>query len=143
MQSFSPSSPKVRHMSQIWPQDQFPLRRVGKLTLNQNIANFFNEAEQLAFSPAHILPGEACRHERHHSRAYAVVMIKTPCKKLCSCISHCSVCVIGYLKRCERVCEAFRALQVLDSRMTSCCSGAWSPMMIHRYAAQLRLLHPT
>ena len=44
---------------QIWPQDQFPLRRVGKLTLNQNAANFFNENEQLAFSPSHILPGEA------------------------------------------------------------------------------------
>ena len=45
--------------AQIWPQDQFPMRRVGKLTLNQNTANFFNENEQLAFSPAHILPGKA------------------------------------------------------------------------------------
>ena len=49
--------------AQIWPEDQFPMKRVGKLTLNQNVANYFNEVEQLAFSPSHILPGEAscCR----------------------------------------------------------------------------------
>ena len=33
------------------------MQRVGKLVLNQNAANFFNENEQLAFSPAHIVPG--------------------------------------------------------------------------------------
>lgn len=43
---------------QIWPESQFPMRRVGRLMLNQNIQNFFNEAEQLAFSPSHIVPGE-------------------------------------------------------------------------------------
>ena len=42
------------------------MKRVGKLTLNQNIANYFNEAEQLAFSPSHILPGGAsCRRRIH------------------------------------------------------------------------------
>ncbi|BDA45347.1 Catalase isozyme C [Coccomyxa sp. Obi] len=40
-----------------WPEDKFPMQRVGKLVLNQNAANFFNENEQLAFSPAHIVPG--------------------------------------------------------------------------------------
>ncbi len=34
------------------------MQRVGKLVLNQNAANFFNENEQLAFSPAHIVPGQ-------------------------------------------------------------------------------------
>ena len=43
---------------QIWPGSQFPMRRVGRLVLNQNIQNFFNENEQLAFSPSHIVPGE-------------------------------------------------------------------------------------
>ncbi len=42
---------------QIWPEAQFPMRRVGRLMLNQNIGNFFNENEQLAFSPSHIVPG--------------------------------------------------------------------------------------
>ena len=45
--------------TQIWPESQFPMRRVGRLVLNQNIQNFFNEAEQLAFSPSHIVPGES------------------------------------------------------------------------------------
>ena len=35
------------------------MRRVGRLVLNQNIGNFFNENEQLAFSPGHIVPGAA------------------------------------------------------------------------------------
>ena len=42
---------------QIWPEEQFPFQRVGMLTLNQTTANFFNDNEQLAFSPAHIVPG--------------------------------------------------------------------------------------
>ena len=44
---------------QIWPEDIIPMRRVGRLILNQNIGNFFNENEQLAFSPGHIIPGTA------------------------------------------------------------------------------------
>lgn len=34
------------------------MKRVGLLTLNKNIDNFFNENEQLAFSVAHVVPGE-------------------------------------------------------------------------------------
>lgn len=45
-------------LGQTWPEDNFPMQRVGRLVLNQNAANFFNENEQLAFSPAHIVPGE-------------------------------------------------------------------------------------
>ena len=43
---------------QIWPEAQFPMKRVGVLTLNKNVDNFFNENEQLAFSVAHVVPGE-------------------------------------------------------------------------------------
>ena len=37
------------------------MKRVGLLTLNKNIDNFFNENEQLAFSVAHVVPGERPR----------------------------------------------------------------------------------
>ncbi|KAK9840805.1 hypothetical protein WJX81_005942 [Elliptochloris bilobata] len=50
--TFDPLDP-----TKIWPEAQFPMKRVGTLTLNSNIDNFFNENEQLAFSVAHVVPG--------------------------------------------------------------------------------------
>ena len=44
-------------MSQVWPHDQFPLIEVGMMTLNRNSENYFSEVEQVAFSPAHVVPG--------------------------------------------------------------------------------------
>lgn len=40
-----------------WPEDIFPLQPVGRMVLNKNIDNFFNENEQLAFCPGVIVPG--------------------------------------------------------------------------------------
>ncbi|MDO4292803.1 MAG: catalase [Eubacteriales bacterium] len=40
-----------------WPEDQFPLMKVGMLTVNENPSNFFTEIEQSAFCPANIVPG--------------------------------------------------------------------------------------
>jgi catalase len=40
-----------------WPEDQFPLRPVGKMTLNQNVDNWFNDNEMLAFNPGVAPPG--------------------------------------------------------------------------------------
>ncbi|XP_057532512.1 catalase-like [Amaranthus tricolor] len=40
-----------------WPENIFPLQPVGRLVLNRNVDNFFTENEQLAFDPAHIVPG--------------------------------------------------------------------------------------
>ena len=42
---------------QIWPQAEYPLIPVGKMTLNRNPQNYFAEVEQIAFSPAHMIPG--------------------------------------------------------------------------------------
>lgn len=42
---------------QVWPHQRFPLLEVGKLTLNQNPLNYFEEVEQLAFSPSFMVPG--------------------------------------------------------------------------------------
>lgn len=44
-------------LTKIWPQKEFPLREVGKLTLDRNPNNYFAEVEQIAFSPAHMVPG--------------------------------------------------------------------------------------
>ncbi|PWZ27056.1 Catalase isozyme 3 [Zea mays] len=40
-----------------WPEDLLPLRPVGRLVLDRNVDNFFNENEQLAFGPGLVVPG--------------------------------------------------------------------------------------
>jgi catalase len=40
-----------------WPEDKFPLIKVGKMVLDRNPGNFFAETEQAAFCPASIVPG--------------------------------------------------------------------------------------
>lgn len=44
-------------VTKVWPHSQFPLIPVGKLVLNRNPKNYFAEVEQMAFSPAHLVPG--------------------------------------------------------------------------------------
>ncbi len=44
-------------LTKIWPHKEYPLIPVGKLTFNRNPKNYFAEVEQLAFSPAHMVPG--------------------------------------------------------------------------------------
>jgi catalase len=47
----------VFDLTHVWPHKQFPLRKVGELTLNENAKNYFAEIEQVAFNPAHLPPG--------------------------------------------------------------------------------------
>lgn len=47
----------INDLTKIWPHKDFPLRKFGKLVLNQNPENYFAEIEQVAFSPAHLVPG--------------------------------------------------------------------------------------
>lgn len=44
-------------VTKVWPHSDFPLRSVGRFTLNRNPENHFAEIEQIAFSPAHLVPG--------------------------------------------------------------------------------------
>jgi catalase len=44
-------------LTHVWPQKQFPLRKVGEFFLNENPQNYFAEVEQVAFNPAHLVPG--------------------------------------------------------------------------------------
>ena len=43
--------------SKIFPEDQFPLQPVGRMVLDRNIDNFFNEQEMVAFNPGVTPPG--------------------------------------------------------------------------------------
>jgi len=45
------------YLTKVISQKDFPLRRVGKMTLNENAENYFAQIEQSAFSPAHMPPG--------------------------------------------------------------------------------------
>jgi catalase len=47
----------VFDLTHVWPQKQFPLRKVGEFFLNENAKNYFAEVEQVAFSPSHLVPG--------------------------------------------------------------------------------------
>lgn len=47
----------VFDLTKVWPHSEFPMRRFGKLVLNENPKNYFAEVEQAAFSPAHTVPG--------------------------------------------------------------------------------------
>jgi catalase len=40
-----------------WPEDEFPLRPVGMMTLNRNVSNFFAENEQVAFGTCVLVDG--------------------------------------------------------------------------------------
>ena len=43
--------------TKLWPEEEVPVKIVGKMTLNLNVDNFFAETEQVAFHPGHVVPG--------------------------------------------------------------------------------------
>ncbi|XP_044732635.1 catalase-like isoform X1 [Chrysoperla carnea] len=44
-------------LTKVWSHKEYPLIPVGKLVLDRNPSNYFAEVEQIAFSPAHLVPG--------------------------------------------------------------------------------------
>jgi catalase len=44
-------------LTKVWPRADYPLIKVGKMTLNKNPENFFAQIEQAAFSPGNTVPG--------------------------------------------------------------------------------------
>jgi catalase len=44
-------------LTKVWPHANYPLIEVGIMELNRNPDNFIAETEQVAFSPANIVPG--------------------------------------------------------------------------------------
>ena len=43
--------------TKLWPEELIPVQKIGMMTLNQNVTNFFAETEQVAFCPANVVPG--------------------------------------------------------------------------------------
>jgi catalase len=43
--------------TKIWPEEDIPVKVIGKITLNKNVDNFFAEVEQVAFHPGNLIPG--------------------------------------------------------------------------------------
>ena len=44
-------------LTKVWPHKDYPLIDVGMLELNRNPENYFADVEQVAFSPANVVPG--------------------------------------------------------------------------------------
>lgn len=44
-------------VTKVWPHSQYPLIEVGRMVLDRNPSNYFAEVEQIAFAPAHLVPG--------------------------------------------------------------------------------------
>ncbi|GAA4286399.1 catalase [Georgenia daeguensis] len=44
-------------LTKVWSKKDYPLIKVGKMTLNRNPKNFFAEIEQAAFAPSNTVPG--------------------------------------------------------------------------------------
>lgn len=44
-------------ITKVWSHKQYPLIELGVLELNRNPDNYFAEVEQVAFNPAHLVPG--------------------------------------------------------------------------------------
>ena len=47
----------ILDITKVWPHKDYPLIKVGKMTLNRNPENYHAEVEQAAFSPSHFVPG--------------------------------------------------------------------------------------
>ena len=44
-------------LTKVWPHGDYPLHRVGKMTLNRNVTDYHAEMEQAAFQPNNTVPG--------------------------------------------------------------------------------------
>ncbi len=44
-------------LTKVWPKGDYPLIKVGTMTLNRNPENFFAQIEQAAFAPSNFVPG--------------------------------------------------------------------------------------
>jgi catalase len=44
-------------LTKVWPHEDYPLREVGRLTLDRNPTDFHTEIEQAAFEPNNLVPG--------------------------------------------------------------------------------------
>lgn len=86
--------------TKLWPEEEIPVKIIGKLTLNRLMDNFFAENEQSAFNPANLVPGIEFTNDpvlqgrsfayrdtelhRHHSANYEELPVNRPLKEVTS-----------------------------------------------------------
>ena len=51
-------------LTKVWPKADYPLRPVGRLTLDRNPDNFFAQVEQASFEPSNFVPGIAASPDK-------------------------------------------------------------------------------
>jgi len=122
--------------AQTWPEAQFPLARVGSMVLNQNPGNFFNDNEQLALSPGHVVPGARTPAAPQRCAASlcmcwiaceATANKKSTSRALCPLTWAAQACSQARSAKAAWWPEAAQASRI---RTTSCCSGAlWRTTM--------------
>ena len=44
-------------LTKVWPHGDYPLREVGRMTLNRNVVDYHSQIEQLAFEPNNLVAG--------------------------------------------------------------------------------------
>ncbi|KAF9347446.1 hypothetical protein BGX26_001048 [Mortierella sp. AD094] len=50
--------------TKVWPHADYPLQKIGTMTLDRNPSNYFAEVEQAAFSPSFLVPGIDVSNDR-------------------------------------------------------------------------------
>lgn len=61
--------------TKLWPEDRFPNIEVGRLTLDENIQNFFAQSESAAYCPSNLVPGiEFSPDKMSHGRGFTYRM---------------------------------------------------------------------
>ena len=51
-------------LTKVWPHSDYPLIRIGRITLDRNPENYFAEIEQASFEPANMPPGIAASPDK-------------------------------------------------------------------------------
>lgn len=51
-------------LTKVWPHGDYPMIKVGTMTLNENPKNYFQQVEQASFSPSNIVPGISYSHDK-------------------------------------------------------------------------------
>lgn len=51
-------------LTKVWPKSDYPLIEVGRMTLDENPANYFAEIEQATFAPSNFVPGIAASPDK-------------------------------------------------------------------------------
>ena len=116
---------------QIWPEDQFPMRKVGQLVLDTPVSNVFNEVEQIAFSPAAFVPGMALSDDHWVVTGQRHLLASLCCSPdsnpaLPKAQQHLLACSLASPASCLSCASHHHCAMALDADGKSLCAGITS-----------------